>query len=185
MRYSTLPYYTGSLSEESAQLNVDVVFWGASLVSQTVKNMPAMRETWVWFLGWEDPLEKKWQSTPVYLPGKSYGHRSLAGYSQWGHKELNTTEQLNTHTRTHIHSVLSMFKVRKPMLRYRFISLNAFSAYEGFIRRWCYHKLRWIYMCIHTCLCINVLAIFFQCVCVNIYIFTYPYYHAHKVLESA
>ena len=30
----------------------------ASLVAQLVKNMPAMRETWVRFLGWEDPLEK-------------------------------------------------------------------------------------------------------------------------------
>ena len=30
----------------------------ASLVAQTVKNLPAMRETWVWSLGWEDPLEK-------------------------------------------------------------------------------------------------------------------------------
>ena len=32
-------------------------FW-ASLVPQRVKNLPAMRETWVWTLGWEDPLEK-------------------------------------------------------------------------------------------------------------------------------
>ena len=30
----------------------------ASLVAQLVKNPPAMRETWVWSLGWEDPLEK-------------------------------------------------------------------------------------------------------------------------------
>ena len=30
----------------------------ASLVAQLVKNLPAMRETWVWSLGWEDPLEK-------------------------------------------------------------------------------------------------------------------------------
>ena len=33
-------------------------FWRASLVGQLVKNPPAMRETWVWSLGWEDPLEK-------------------------------------------------------------------------------------------------------------------------------
>ena len=32
-------------------------YW-ASLVSQTVKNPPAMQETWVLFLGWEDPLEE-------------------------------------------------------------------------------------------------------------------------------
>ena len=35
-----------------------VVHW-ASLVAQLEKNLPAMRETWVLFLGWEDPLEKE------------------------------------------------------------------------------------------------------------------------------
>ena len=33
-------------------------------------------------------------ATPVFLPGESHGQRSLAGYSPWGHKELDTTEQL-------------------------------------------------------------------------------------------
>ena len=33
--------------------------WGASLVAQLVKNLPAMRETWVQSLGWEDPLENR------------------------------------------------------------------------------------------------------------------------------
>ena len=32
--------------------------WRASLVAQLIKNLPAMRETWVWSLGWEDPLER-------------------------------------------------------------------------------------------------------------------------------
>ena len=138
-----------------------------------VKNLRAMQETWVRFLGWEDPLEKgmaiqyscldnsmdrgawgggcyspwghkesdtterlsttqhssiflpgglprwlsgrkpacqckrcgfepwvgkipwrrKWQPTPVFLPEKSHGQRKLAG--SWGHKKLDTTEQLN------------------------------------------------------------------------------------------
>ena len=35
------------------------VIFVASLVAQMVKHLPAMRETWVWFLGWEDPLEKE------------------------------------------------------------------------------------------------------------------------------
>ena len=34
--------------------------------------------------------------SPVFLPGKAHGQRSLAGYSLWGHKELDTTEQLST-----------------------------------------------------------------------------------------
>ena len=32
--------------------------------------------------------------TPVLLPGESHGQRSMVGYSPWGHKELDTTEQL-------------------------------------------------------------------------------------------
>ena len=35
---------------------------------------------------------RKWQSTPVVLPGKSHRQRSLADYSPWHHKELDTTE---------------------------------------------------------------------------------------------
>ena len=38
---------------------------------------------------------KKWQPTPVFLPGKSHGQRSLEDYSPWGHKELDMTEQLS------------------------------------------------------------------------------------------
>ena len=41
---------------------------------------------------------RKWQPSPVLLPGKSHGWRSMVGYSPWGCKELDTTEQLNTHT---------------------------------------------------------------------------------------
>ena len=118
----------------------------SSLIAQLVKNPPAMQETPVQFLGWEDPLEKrqatqigyplqwaslvakrlkhlpamwgtwvgdlglrpgfdpwvrkipqrrKWQPTPVFLPGESHGWRSLVGYSSGGRKVSDTTEQLN------------------------------------------------------------------------------------------
>ena len=39
-------------------------------------------------LGQEDPLEKEWQPTPVFLPGKFYGQKSLVGYSPWGRKRV-------------------------------------------------------------------------------------------------
>ena len=45
------------------------------------------------FLHWR----RKWQPTPVFLPGKSQGQRSLAGCSPWGHEELDTTERLHFH----------------------------------------------------------------------------------------
>ena len=44
----------------------------ASLVAQLVKNQPAMRETWVWSLSWEDALEKG-MATPVFWPGEFHG----------------------------------------------------------------------------------------------------------------
>ena len=37
------------------------------------------------------PQSRKWQPTPVFLPGKSLGQRSLAGYSSWGHEETQLT----------------------------------------------------------------------------------------------
>ena len=69
--------------------------WGASLVAQMVKNLPAMQETWVPSLGQEDPLEKEWQTTPAFLPGKFQGQMSLVGYNPWCHKELDMTEWLS------------------------------------------------------------------------------------------
>ena len=45
-----------------------------------------------WSLDWEDPLEEGIGTTPVFLPGESYGQMSLVGYSPWGYKELDTTE---------------------------------------------------------------------------------------------
>ena len=38
------------------------------------------------------PWRRKWQPTPVFLPGESHGQRSLAGYSPWGHTQSDTTE---------------------------------------------------------------------------------------------
>ena len=59
-----------------------------------VKHLPAMRETRVWFLGQEDPLEKEMATRSSILAWKS-PWRSLVGYSPWGCKELDTTERLH------------------------------------------------------------------------------------------
>ena len=66
-----------------------------SLVAQTVKNLPTKQETQVRSMGQEDPWRRKWQPTPVLLPEKFHGWRSLVGYSPWGRKELDMTEQLH------------------------------------------------------------------------------------------
>ena len=64
------------------------------MVAQTVKNLPAIQETQFRSLGQEDPLEKGWQLTSVFLPGEFQGQRSLAGYDPWGRKESDVTERL-------------------------------------------------------------------------------------------
>ena len=59
-------------------------------MAQLVKNLPAMRETWVRSLDWEDMLEKEKLPSPIFWPREFYGL-----YSPWGHKELDITEQLS------------------------------------------------------------------------------------------
>ena len=69
----------------------------ASLVAQTVKRLPTMRETqfdpWVGKIPWR----RKWQPTPVFLPGESHGRRSVVGYRPRDRQESDTTERLHFH----------------------------------------------------------------------------------------
>ena len=60
-----------------------------------VKSLPAMQLSQVPSMDQEGPLVGEWQPTPVFLPGRSHGQRSLLAYSPWGHKESDTTERLN------------------------------------------------------------------------------------------
>ena len=50
-------------------------------------------------MGQEDPLEEEMATTPVFLPEKFHGQRSLADYSPRGHTESDMTERLNTQHR--------------------------------------------------------------------------------------
>ena len=54
------------------------------------------------------PWRRKWQPTPVLLPGKSHGRRSLVGYSPWGRKDSDTTERLYFISYMYIYMILSM-----------------------------------------------------------------------------
>ena len=69
---------------------VGLSYMGASLVAQLVKNLPAMRETWIQSLGWGDPLEKRKATHSSILAWRIHGL-----YSPWGHKELGMTERLS------------------------------------------------------------------------------------------
>ena len=69
------------------------------VVAQMVKNVPAVWETWVRSLGWEDPLEEGMATHSSILAWRIHmgdPQGSLAGYSPWGHKDSDITEQLNT-----------------------------------------------------------------------------------------
>ena len=68
----------------------------ASLVAQTVKSLPAMQKTRVQSLGWEDPLEKEMANHSSTLAWKIPWRTSLVGYSPWGRKESDMTEQLHS-----------------------------------------------------------------------------------------
>ena len=74
--------------------NIYALYMWASLVSQSVKRLPTMRETWVWSLGQEDHLEKEMATHSSIHAWKIHGPRSLVGYNPRGRKESDTTERL-------------------------------------------------------------------------------------------
>ena len=61
-------------------------------MAQMIKNLSAMQETGFQDLDWEYHLEKGIATHSRIQAGEPHGQRSLAGYSTWGHKELDTTE---------------------------------------------------------------------------------------------
>ena len=65
---------------------------GKESICQCRRHKRCRFNTWVRKIPWR----RKWQPTPVFLPGESHGQRSLAGYSPWVHKESDMTEH-STH----------------------------------------------------------------------------------------
>ena len=67
---------------------------------------------------------RKWQCTPLFLPGESHGQRGLVGYSLWGCKESDTTKQpthTHTHTHTHIGHQILLFIHSKSFRTFHFL----------------------------------------------------------------
>ena len=78
---------------------VEHAYWPLTFpLVQMVKHLSTMWETRVWSLDREIPWRRKWQPTPVLLPGRSHGWRSMGGCSPWGRKESDTTERLHFFT---------------------------------------------------------------------------------------
>ena len=75
------------------------------------------------------PWSRKWQPTPVFLPGEFHGQRSLVGYSPWGCKESDTTE--------HAHTCLSHQRQWRPcgLKRNYCFSLNYLEEFKLEIKK--------------------------------------------------
>ena len=61
-----------------------------------VKNLPAVQKTWVRKMPWG----RKWQPTPMLLPGEPHGQRSLVGYSPQSDKESSDMTEMAEHAQT-------------------------------------------------------------------------------------
>ena len=89
----------------SPQRKITLTTGNESLVAQMVK--PAMQQPRVQFWFGKITQRTVWQPIPVFLPGEFHGQKRLAGYSPWGRKESDTTEQLtHTHTATILRLIL-------------------------------------------------------------------------------
>ena len=73
------------------------IYWAINM-NVGFPNSTSCKETTCSFNPWvgKIPYRRKWQSTPLFLPGKFHEQRSQAGYISWGHKELNATKWLST-----------------------------------------------------------------------------------------
>ena len=71
-------------------------------MAQRLKHLPAMWETWVRPLGWEDPLEKEMATHSSILAWRIPWMEELGGLQSTGGKELDTTEQLHFHFTFHL-----------------------------------------------------------------------------------
>ena len=95
----------------------------ATFTAQTVKCLSLQCgrpgfDPWVGKIHWR----RKWQPTPVFMSVKFHGLRSLVGYSPWGHKELDTTEQLHFHFEiAQLHMLLPSFLFKNSMVSYDII----------------------------------------------------------------
>ena len=98
LKLSTTPGRQFQKNIRNNQSIYDIILepW-ASLVAQLLKNPPAMWETWVWSLGWEDPLEKV---TATHSSVLAWKIPWTVQSGPWGHKESDTTEQFSHGTST-------------------------------------------------------------------------------------
>ena len=109
-------------------------------LAQMVRNLPGMWEpsfdSWVGKIPWR----RKWQPTPIFLPGESHGQKSLAGYSLGSCKDLDTIEQLTLSLSMSIELVIpsNHLTLCHPLLLLpsKFTSFRVFSSELALRIRW-------------------------------------------------
>ena len=112
-----------------------------------VKNLPVKQEMWIPSLGWEDsPQRKKWQLSPVFLPRKSLGQRSLEGYCPWGHKRVRHD-----------------WATKENMLMYVCVCVCIYM---------CVCVYTYVCVFIHICVCLYICVCVYTYVCVFIHVYT-------------
>ena len=92
----TLVRFLGLEDSPGEGIGYTLKYSWAYLVAQMIKNPPAMRETWVRSLGWEEPLEEGMATHSSILAWRIPMDRGAWWDSPWDHKESDMTEQLST-----------------------------------------------------------------------------------------
>ena len=94
-----------------------------------VKNPPALRETWVWSLGWEDPLEEGLASTAVFLSGESPWTEKPGGLQSRGsqrvrHNWVTKHIYIYMYVYFHLHEVVLHYRLEMEFLYQRYVNLK-------------------------------------------------------------
>ena len=105
-----------SSATKGSSLNIKRLLWIKGKPTCQCRRCKRLKfDPWVGKILWR----RKWQPTPVFFPEKSHGQRNLTGYSPWGCKELDATEQTHTHTHTHTKQQNTRYlKLRNLVLSY-------------------------------------------------------------------
>ena len=113
---------------------LDKLYYGASLVAQLVKNLPAMQEIQVWLLGWEDSLEKGMATHSSILAWRIPWTEKSGGLQSVGSQESNTTKRLNHQQSCVITKKAYFFKIVLFTISIFFNHLlTLYSVFPGFI----------------------------------------------------
>ena len=87
--------YSGACPQLATKIGDHLKYQETYLVAQRIKRLPTMRGDPGSIPGRKISWIRKWQPTPIFLPGKPHGQRILVGHSPWGPKESDTNERFH------------------------------------------------------------------------------------------